>query len=93
MEADERLYSVCLQVVMNILKGWMCIGLCMFRWAIISNQLDQRLLCCMFFRVAILSLRECAAAGDTGLTWSWIVFLARYPPGALGQCGAGSSVG
>jgi len=47
-----RLHFVYLQVVRNILKGWMCTGLCMFRWAIISYQLDQRLLCCVFFHVA-----------------------------------------
>jgi len=40
-----RLHSVYLQVVMNVLKGWMCTGLCMSRWAIMSYQLDQRLLC------------------------------------------------
>jgi len=48
-----RFHSVYLQAVINILKGWMCTGLCMFRWEIISYQLDQRLLCCVFFRVAI----------------------------------------
>jgi len=42
-----RVHAVPLQVVMNVLKGWMCTGLCMFRWAIISYQLDQRLLCCV----------------------------------------------
>jgi len=47
-----RLQSVYLQVVMNVLQGWMCMGLYMFRWAIISYQLDQRLLCCVFFLVA-----------------------------------------
>jgi len=31
-----KFYTVPLQVVMNVLKGWMCTGLCMFRWAIIS---------------------------------------------------------
>jgi len=35
------------------LLWWMCMGPCMFRWAIISYQLDQRLLCCVFFHVAI----------------------------------------
>jgi len=48
-----RFLSAHLQVVMNILKGWMCTGLCMSRWAIIAYQLDQRLLCCVFFLVAI----------------------------------------
>jgi len=48
-----KFLSAHLQVVMNILKGWMCTGLCMSRWAIISYQLDQRLLCCVFFHVAI----------------------------------------
>jgi len=48
-----RFLSEHLQVVMNILKGWMCTGLCMSRWAIISYQLDQRLLCCVFFHGAI----------------------------------------
>jgi len=52
MEADI-FHSVYLQVVMNNLKGWMCIGPCMSRWAIISYQLDQRLLCCVFFHVVI----------------------------------------
>jgi len=48
-----RFLAVPLQVVINVLKGWMCTGLCMFRWAIISYQLDQRLLCCVFFHVVI----------------------------------------
>jgi len=48
-----RFLSAPLQVVMNVLKGWMCTGLCMSRWAIISYQLDQRLLCCVFFPVVI----------------------------------------
>jgi len=48
-----RFRSVHLQVVMNVLKGWICTGLCMFRWAIISYQLGQRLLCCVFFHVQI----------------------------------------
>jgi len=48
-----RFHSVYLQDVMNVLKGGMCTGLCLFRWAIISYQLDQRLLCCVFFYVAI----------------------------------------
>jgi len=43
----------------NVLKGWMCIGTCMFRWAIISYQLDQRLLCCV--SCADLSVSECGA--------------------------------
>jgi len=29
-----RFHSVDLQVVMNVLKGWMCTGFCMFRWAL-----------------------------------------------------------
>jgi len=53
MEADVRFLSAHLQVVMNILKGWMCTGLCMSRWAIVYYQLYQRLLCCVFFHVAI----------------------------------------
>jgi len=48
-----RFHSVYLQIVLNVLKGGTCIGPCIFRWAIISYQLDQRLLCCMFFHVAI----------------------------------------
>jgi len=48
-----RFQSAPLQVVMNVFKGWICTGLCMSRWAIISYQLDQRLLCCVFFHVAI----------------------------------------
>jgi len=36
-----RFHTVPLWVVMNVLQGWMCTGLCMFRWAIISYQLDQ----------------------------------------------------
>jgi len=38
---------------MNVLKGWMCTGLCMFKWAIISYQLGQRLLCPVFFHGVI----------------------------------------
>jgi len=53
MEADLSLHSVPLQVVLNVLKGWMWIGLCVSRWAILSYQLDQRLLCCVFFHVAV----------------------------------------
>jgi len=53
MEADVKIPLCTLQVVMNVLKGWLCPGLCMSRWAIISYQLDQRLLCCVFFHVAI----------------------------------------
>jgi len=53
MEADVKIHAVSLQVVMNVLKGCMCTGPCMFRWAIISYQLDQRLLCCVFLHVAI----------------------------------------
>jgi len=48
-----RFLSAHLQVVMSVLKGWMCTALCMFRWAIIAYQLDQRSLCCVFFLVAI----------------------------------------
>jgi len=48
-----RFHAVSLQVVTNVLKGWMCAGLCMFRWAIISYQLGQRLLCCVFFYVTV----------------------------------------
>jgi len=48
-----RFHSVYLQVAINVLKGWMCTGLCTFRWAIISYQLDQRLLCYVFFHVVI----------------------------------------
>jgi len=48
-----RFLSAHLQVVMNILKGWICTGLCMSRWATISYQLDQRLFCYVFFYVAI----------------------------------------
>jgi len=40
--ATLRFHIVPLQVVMNVLKGWMCIGLCMFRWAIISYQLSKK---------------------------------------------------
>jgi len=61
-----------LQVVMNILKGWMCMGLCMFRWAIISYQLDQSY-CVVFLSCSDLSVRKCVAARDTGLLWSWDV--------------------
>jgi len=39
-----RFLSAHLQVVMNVLKGWMCTGLYMSRWAITSYQLDQRLI-------------------------------------------------
>jgi len=39
-----RFLSAHLQVVMNILKGWMCTEFCMSRWATISYQMDQRLL-------------------------------------------------
>jgi len=46
-----RFHTVPLQVVMNVLKGWMCTGLCMSRWAIVSYQLDQRLLGCVLFHV------------------------------------------
>jgi len=46
-----RSYAVPLQVVMNVLEGWMCAGLCMIRWAITSYQLNQKLLCCVFFLV------------------------------------------
>jgi len=53
MEADLRFHAVPLQVVMDVLKGWMYTGLCMFRWAIIFYLLDQRLLCCVFFHVQI----------------------------------------
>jgi len=53
MEADINIPLCVLQVVMSVLKGWVCTGLSMFRWAIISYQLDQRLLCCVFFNVAI----------------------------------------
>jgi len=56
-----RFHSVYLQVVMNILKRWMCIGLCTFRWAVMSYQLDQRLLCVL--SCGKLSLREYVAAG------------------------------
>jgi len=48
-----RFRCVYLQVVINILKGWMCTRFCVFRWAIISYQLDLRLLCCVFLHVAI----------------------------------------
>jgi len=48
-----RFLSAHSQVVINIFKGWMYTGLCMFRWAIVPYQLDQRLLCCVFFHVAI----------------------------------------
>jgi len=48
-----RSHAVQLQVVINVFKGWMCTGLCMFRWAIISYQLGQKLLCCVIFHVAI----------------------------------------
>jgi len=48
-----RFHAAPLQVVRNVLKGWVCTGLCMFIWTIISYQLDQRLLCCVFFHVAI----------------------------------------
>jgi len=48
-----RFRSVYIQVFINVLKGWMCIGLCMFRWAIISYQSRQRLLCCVFFYVTV----------------------------------------
>jgi len=43
-----RLYSVCLQVVINVLKGWMCMG-----FVCLSGQLGQRLLCCVFFYVTV----------------------------------------
>jgi len=51
MAGDVRFHAVYLQVVMSVLKRWMCTGLCMFRWAVISYQLGQRLLCCVFFHV------------------------------------------
>jgi len=35
-----RFHSVYLQVVINIPKGWMFTGLCMFRWESVSYQLD-----------------------------------------------------
>jgi len=50
---------------MNILKGWMCIGLCMFRWSIISYQLGQRLLCYVLFLVFFLEF--CVVAETLGL--------------------------
>jgi len=59
----------------------------MFKWAIISYQLDLRLLCCVFFHVTILSVEKCAAAGDTGPPRSWDVFLPRYLADILGHGG------
>jgi len=70
-----RFLSAHLQAAMNILKGWMCTGLCMSRWAIISYQLDQRLLCCVLFHVAILSSRECVGAGDARPPQNWDVYV------------------
>jgi len=46
----------------NVFKGWMYIGLCMFRWAIISYQLGQGLLCHVLSCVD-LTVMECALAG------------------------------
>jgi len=79
-----RFLSAHLQVVMNILKGWMCTAFCvsrwancmLSRWAIISYQLDQRLLCCVFFHVAIwLNSREFVVVGDTGSPQNWDVYV------------------
>jgi len=50
METDVKI-PVC--TFTDIFKGWIYTGLCMFRWAIISHQLDQRLLCGVFFPLAI----------------------------------------
>jgi len=60
-----RFHSVYLQVVMNVLKGWMCTGLCMSRWAIISIGSEVIVLCVL--SCGELSLRECVAAGTLGL--------------------------
>jgi len=48
-----RFFSVYLQVAINVPKGWMVTGLCMFKWAITSYQLVQRLLCCVFIYVRV----------------------------------------
>jgi len=76
---------------MNVLKGQMCTRLCMVRWAIISYQLDQRLLCCVVFHVVIW-LWECVwrqrhwAAMELGC-----VLLVSYLSDILGHCGVGRS--
>jgi len=53
-------------------------GLCMFKWAIISYQLDLRLLCCVVLLCDGLSIGKCAATEDSGPPRSWDVFLPRY---------------
>jgi len=42
-------------------------GLCMFRWAIISYQLDQRLLCCVFFSCGELNFGDCVGLYGVGM--------------------------
>jgi len=34
-----RFFSAPLQIVVNVLKGWMCTGRCVSWWAVISYQL------------------------------------------------------
>jgi len=77
-----RFHSVYLQVVMNVLKEWMRIELCMLRWGIISYQLGQRLyvLCSFLWRIEFE--RVCGGRGvATELGYE---FQARYLADILG---------
>jgi len=47
---------------MDVLTGRVYTGLCMFRWAIISYQLDRLVVIVLCALVADLSVRECTAA-------------------------------
>jgi len=48
---------------MNVLKGWMCTGLCMFRWAIILSIGSKVIVLCV---LSCADLRVCAAASLGG---------------------------
>jgi len=74
-----RFLSAHLQVVMNILKGWMCTGLSMSRWAnYILSIGPEIIVLCVLSRGNLIEFIECVVTGHTVPPWNWDVCLAGW---------------
>jgi len=76
-----RFHSTPLQIVMNVLKGWICTGLCLFVWAIISYQLVIRgysVVCSFlwFFLLCsfLIKFKRVCGSWDTKPPQNWDVY-------------------
>jgi len=79
-----RFCSVYLQVVINVLKGWMVLDfVCLSGQLYLTNWSKVIVLCVLL--CDSLSVGKCVVARDTGPPRSWDVFLPRYLADILGH--------